>query len=55
MADWNKYEAVIFDRQKEYEFNVIIWGVTVDTAREKLLHEYPVSKFGIVKLEPFAC
>lgn len=52
MSDWLKFEAWVRDRSgKKHsppEFPVIVWGVTEETAFDKLNAEYPVRGYEIV-------
>lgn len=51
-SDWFKFEAMIFDKRKHPEhcpplFPVHVYGVTEETARDKLIGEYPVRHYEI--------
>jgi len=54
MSDWNKFHAFVRDKSgKKHsppEFPVIVWGVTIDTARDKLIGEYPSKDYEIISL-----
>lgn len=56
MSDWNKFHAFVRDKSGEKhsppEFPVIVWGVTIDTARDKLVGEYPSKDYEITSLVP---
>ena len=56
MSDWNKFNVLVRDKSgKKHsppEFPVIVWGVTIDTAREKLIGEYPSRNYEIISLDP---
>lgn len=56
MSDWNKYLAFVRDRSgtkhSPPEFPVIVYGVTIDTAREKLVEKYPARSYEITSLTP---
>lgn len=55
MSDWFKFNAWVRDRSTKKhsppEFPVIVWGVTIDTARDKLIGEYPPKSYEIVSLD----
>lgn len=55
MTDWNKFNAVVRDKSgKKHSppvFPVIVWGVTIETARDKLVGEYPSKDYEIVSLD----
>lgn len=55
MSDWNKFNAIVRDRSGKNHsppvFPVIVWAVNIDTAREKLLGDYPAKRYEIVSLE----
>lgn len=55
MSDWNKFNAVVRDRSgirhSPPMFSVIVWGVTIETARDKLEIEYPRRHYEIVSLD----
>lgn len=52
MSDWFKFEASVYDKRGGVhcprEFPVIVWGVTEETARDKLVGEYPAKHYDIV-------
>lgn len=54
MSDWIKFHAWVRDKSgKKHqppEFPVIVWGVTIDTARDKLIGEYPIKDYEIISL-----
>lgn len=56
MSDWNKFNAWMRDRTgKKHSppvFPVIVWGVTRETAMDKLIAEYPASQYEIVSFDP---
>ena len=49
MTDWFKFIAVLSERDNPYNFMVHVFGVTETTARDKLIAEYPVSKYDLVR------
>lgn len=55
MSDWFKFNAWMRDlsgkKHSPPEFPVIVWGVTIDTARDKLIGEYPSKDYEVVSLE----
>lgn len=55
MSDWNKFNALVRDKSgKKHSppvFPVIVWGVTKETAYDKLRIEYPASKYEIIALD----
>lgn len=51
MADWNEFNALVRDRKEDRTFPVIVWGVTKETAYDKLRAEYPASKYEIIGLD----
>lgn len=57
MSDWNKFNAIVRDKRKRPRhsppvFPVIVWGVTIETARDKLVGEYPAKHYVIESLDP---
>jgi hypothetical protein len=53
MREWNKFHAIVRDIRKRKPlhsppvFPVHVWGVTEQTAREKLEYEYPSSCYEV--------
>lgn len=54
MSEWNKYLAFVRDcsgvNHRPPEFPVIVWGVSIDTAREKLVEKYPKPGYEVISL-----
>lgn len=53
MSDWFKFEAIMYDKRKKPEhsppeFPVHIWRATEESARCKLISEYPSRHYEIL-------
>lgn len=48
---WTRYTAILSKRADPYNFLVYVWGVTKETAYDKLRIEYPTSKYEIIGLD----
>jgi hypothetical protein len=46
---WTKYIAILSKRADPYNFKVYVHGTTEAFAREKLVTEYPTSKYELVR------
>lgn len=51
MTDWNRYLAKMYDKIEDRNFDVFVYGVTIVTARSKLVVEYPRKRYVIRSLD----
>ena len=49
MSDWTKFTAILSKQSDPYNFMIHVFGVTESTAKDKLIAEYPASKYDLVR------